>query len=79
MSEVQKRFREIMAARLSSPHINHQHHLCAMVEHGDASLEQMKDLIRDANFICTFCGRVARSQNNLCDPASIVRGSCGIL
>jgi hypothetical protein len=78
MVDARSRFREIMAARLSSPHINHRNHLCAMVEGGDVSLEQMKDLVRDANFICQFCGRVAVNHNNLCDPVSIVRGSCGI-
>jgi hypothetical protein len=67
-----------MAARLHSPHVNHQHHLCAMVRRGDVSLEHLNDLIRDANFICQFCGRVATNHNNLCDPVSIVRGSCGI-
>ena len=58
-----------------SPHIGHKHHLCSMVESGIVSLEQIKDVVRDPQFICKICGRVARTSDNLCDPGSIDPGA----
>jgi hypothetical protein len=73
------RFLELMDAVLMSPHIDHEHHLCAKVEIGTVSLEQLKDLIREPNFICKFCGRAAVKEDNLCEPVTILQGSCGLV
>lgn len=51
-----------------APHIGHKHHLCAMAESGDVSIEQMKELVRDAKFMCRICGRSAVNSDNLCEP-----------
>ena len=50
-----------------------------MVEDGQVSLDQIKDLVRDANFICKRCGRVAASSDNLCEPETLsyTCGMCG--
>jgi hypothetical protein len=57
--------------------MNHEHHLCAMIERGAVNLEELKDLVRAPNFICQFCGRAAVKEDNLCEPVTILRGSCG--
>ena len=54
-----------------NPHIGHKHHLCAMAEAGEVSLDQMKDLIRDPKFMCKRCGRAAKNSDNLCEPVSL--------
>ncbi len=54
-----------------SPHIGHSNHLCDMVEKGQVSLAQIKSLVKDPNFICKKCGRVANSSDNLCEQAEL--------
>ena len=54
-----------------TPHIGHRNHLCDMAEKGQVTLEQMKALVRDPQFICKKCGRVAHSADNLCEPVSL--------
>jgi hypothetical protein len=39
-----------------------------MAESGEVTVEQMKELIRDAKFMCKICGRSALSSDNLCEP-----------
>ena len=53
------------------PHIGHEMHLCKLVETGEASLSKIKDLVRNAEFVCSTCGRIAASSDNLCDPAPL--------
>jgi hypothetical protein len=53
------------------PHIGHKHHLCAMVQRGDHTLEQIKDLVRDPKFMCKHCGRAAKDAANLCEPVPL--------
>ncbi len=62
-----------------NPHIGHKHHLCAMAESGDVGLEQMKDLVRNPQFMCKRCGRAAKNSDNLCEPVSLdyTCGMCG--
>ena len=50
------------------PHVGHRQHLCDIAERGEIALEQMKDLVRDAKFICRKCGRAAAREENLCEP-----------
>jgi len=35
------------------------------------SLDEMKTLVRDQNYICKKCGRVANKAENLCEPVSL--------
>jgi hypothetical protein len=62
-----------------SPHVGHKHHLCAMADSGDVSLEQMKDLVRNSKYLCKRCGRVAKNSDNLCEPVTLdyTCGMCG--
>ena len=55
----------------SAPHIGHMNHLCDMAEKGRVSLEEMKTLVKDPQFICKKCGRVAHSADNLCEPVPL--------
>ena len=34
-------------------------------------LDKLKPLVKNAEFICRDCGRVAVDQNRLCDPAPL--------
>ena len=54
-----------------APHIGHGNHLCDMAEKGQVTLEQMKALVKDPQFICKKCGRVAHSADNLCEPVPL--------
>jgi hypothetical protein len=53
------------------PHIGHKNHLCNMCESGECTLEQIKPLVKDAQFICKKCGRVAVAEENLCEPVAL--------
>ena len=35
------------------------------------SLDQMKTLVKDPNYICKKCGRAANKAENLCEPAAL--------
>ena len=54
-----------------SPHIGHSHHLCEMARTGNVSLKQMKDLIKNAKYMCKRCGRAAKNEENLCDAVPL--------
>ena len=47
------------------PHVGHANHLCNLAENGSMSLDEMKTLVRDQNYICKKCGRVV--ELNFCD------------
>ena len=53
--------------RKKAPHLGHSQHLCNMAERG-ADVELVKNLVKDAKFMCKTCGRAAAKQENLCDP-----------
>ena len=45
----------------------HTDHMCKLVKEG-APLEELKDLVADASYICSKCGRVAADEDRLCAP-----------
>ncbi len=53
------------------PHLGHTQHLCYLVEEGKLSRAQIKELIKNPNFICKKCGRVAKENKNLCEPIAL--------
>lgn len=51
----------------------HQHHLCHLY---DSKLPQTDPgryahLVKDPQFVCKSCGRVAAARKNLCEPVPI--------
>ena len=53
-----------------APHLGHSKHLCDMAKKG-ADLQTVKDLVKDAKFICKKCGRAAAKEENLCEPVPL--------
>jgi rubrerythrin len=53
------------------PHIGHRQHLCHLAEYGEATLNEIKTLVRDAKWICRICGRVANNAENVCAPVPL--------
>ena len=45
---------------------DHQGHLCVLASKD--MFEEIKEITRNPQFICFNCGRVANSDNNLCNP-----------
>ena len=53
------------------PHVDHDKHLCNLVEKGVTREEWVK-LVRNPNWICKQCGRVANKAENICDPMDYI-------
>ena len=64
-------FGSAVPIKTQSPHIGHKQHLCNLCESGDCSLEEVKELVKDAKFICKTCGRAAVAEKNLCEPVPL--------
>ena len=49
---------------------SHEKHLCCMVSKGalNSGAAKYRELVRDAKFICLYCGRSAKDMDNLCVP-----------
>jgi hypothetical protein len=52
---------------------SHVHHLCYLVSQGAHvdDVEKYDDLVRDAEYKCLYCGRVAKSFESLCIPEKL--------
>jgi len=55
---------------IGAPHLGHSKHLCNMAKMG-ADLKMIKNLVKDAKFICKKCGRAAAKEENLCEPTPL--------
>ena len=55
------------------PHLRHDEHLCYLQNMGylGSYLNDYKELIRNARFVCKNCGRSAAGEANLCEPEKI--------
>jgi len=51
----------------------HDEHLCYLVNMGyvENSLNDYKELVKGAKFVCKKCGRSANSDENLCRPVKL--------
>ena len=47
--------------------------LCGLVKKGAVKEDkkQYKELVRDGQFLCKKCGRVAKNDKNLCKPTDL--------
>jgi hypothetical protein len=55
------------------PHPGHDKHLCNMVEKGalKTGMADFTRLVKGAQYVCSGCGRVAASAENLCAPQKL--------
>jgi hypothetical protein len=56
------------------PHVGHEQHLCHLFNIERLLQEQpeaYKQLVRNAEYICLGCGRVAAQADNLCAPRAL--------
>jgi len=56
-------------AALNVPHEGHDQHLCELRKR--MTLDQYRNLIREAKYFCQHCGRSAAKSENLCFPEKI--------
>ncbi len=55
------------------PHPGHEQHLCHLVENGllKNKPEEFIPLVKNGKFMCSGCGRIAASPDNLCAPQEL--------
>ncbi len=55
------------------PHPNHEKHLCHLISigYGKAEPGEYKSLIKNGQYYCKSCGRVAADAENLCLPEKL--------
>ncbi|MCX6090271.1 MAG: hypothetical protein NTX88_07890 [Candidatus Atribacteria bacterium] len=55
------------------PHKGHEKHLCYLQEKGyiQSNPEDYKKLVKNGQYYCTGCGRVAAKSENLCAPEKL--------
>lgn len=60
-------------AEVKMPHAAHEQHLCFLENLGflKANMDDFKKLVKNAQFVCKECGRVAASDGNLCSPEKL--------
>lgn len=52
-------------------HLGHGKHLCHLVEDMGIGIDEYKQLVKNAKFLCKKCGRVAAREENLCEPVKL--------
>ncbi|MBS7622247.1 hypothetical protein KEJ39_01045 [Candidatus Bathyarchaeota archaeon] len=52
------------------PHIGHEKHLCKIWT-DTYDVDEVRPLVKNPQFICKVCGRVAANRENLCDPTAL--------
>jgi len=52
------------------PHIGHEKHLCKIWA-DSYDVDELRNIVKNAQFICKLCSRVAAEKENLCDPTSL--------
>ena len=55
------------------PHPGHENHLCFLQNSGflKNSWEDYKELLKEGEYVCKGCGRVAKSGSSLCMPEKL--------
>jgi hypothetical protein len=64
---------EAVELNLSCGNEFHSQHLCYMVSQGFhlSDEQEYRSLVQDPQFKCQNCGRVAKSDKNLCQPVKL--------
>ena len=60
-------------AKATMPHPEHANHLCYLNNIGlqISNPKEYKALVKNAQFVCKICGRVAADEKNLCRPIKL--------
>lgn len=60
-------------AKVEMPHPGHGKHLCYLNNLGFqiSNEKEYKELVKNPEFMCKNCGRVAASEENLCKPVKL--------
>lgn len=60
-------------ADVEMPHTGHAQHLCYLANIGfqQSNTAQYKEFVKDAQYLCKACGRVAAQAKNLCKPVKL--------
>jgi hypothetical protein len=60
-------------AATEMPHPGHEEHLCYLQNVGflQKNWTEYKKLVKNGEYICRACGRVAASDKSLCDPEEL--------
>jgi hypothetical protein len=60
-------------AEIKMPHPYHEEHVCFLQNIGflKSNMEDYKKLVRDGNYLCKSCGRIAKEEKNLCKPEKL--------
>lgn len=60
-------------AKVTMPHPEHANHLCYLNNIGlqISNPKEYKALVKNAQFVCKICGRVAADEKNLCRPVKL--------
>ncbi|MHC4758419.1 MAG: hypothetical protein ACYTE8_07155 [Planctomycetota bacterium] len=55
------------------PHSGHNKHLCYLTNLGaqQRNRKMYEKLVSEANYLCMYCGRVAKRAKNLCKPVKM--------
>jgi len=51
----------------------HENHLCKIAESGVSHINEYRQYVDNAKYMCTICGRAANKEENLCDPWPIAK------
>jgi hypothetical protein len=49
----------------------HSNHVCQLIVDNNKNLDKIKDIVKNPNFICFNCARVAENKENHCNPMAI--------
>jgi hypothetical protein len=62
-----------LMAKTEMPHAGHDKHLCYLNNLGFqiSNPKEYKELVKDGQYMCKVCGRVAASDKNLCKPVKL--------
>jgi len=52
------------------PHSGHEDHMCYLVNI-KTDLSKLKEIVKEPQFICKNCARVATDKKNLCNPVKL--------
>jgi hypothetical protein len=60
-------------AKSKMPHAGHDKHLCYLnnLDFQNSNEKEYKQLVKNPEFLCKNCGRVAANQINLCKPVKL--------